>query len=162
LPDLDAMAAWVAPLLALAALLLPPSARAGSPGAPAAHEPIKIGLPDELDTPPHRAAQQLRGDIDATPSVSPLHGLSPLSKPHYAYPPSAALLLDAAAEVLLLDYIRLTGSLTPPDQEDPKSVHRTVQLYVSSVLGSWPSSVRRSSFCSAAAMFHRGIVMSLD
>ena len=67
-------------------------------------------------------------------AVSPLHGLTPLAKPHYSYPPSAALLADPAAEVLLLDFIRLTGSLTPPSQEDPTSVHRTVQLYVHSLL----------------------------
>ena len=70
-----------------------------------------------------------------TPAVSPLHGLTPLAKPHYSYAPSGTLLTstDPAAEAVLLDFIRLTGSLTPHSQADPTSVHRTVQLYVHSV-----------------------------
>jgi hypothetical protein len=92
------------------------------------------------------AAAATRGAAGSL-AVSPLHGLSPLAKPHYSYPPSAALLTDPAAEAVLLDFVRLTGSLAPPAQEDPATVHRTVELYVHSValpgVPLWPAPARR-------------------
>eukprot|EP01045_Picozoa_sp_COSAG04_P026301 COSAG04_NODE_3628_length_2662_cov_1.405384_2_plen_448_part_00 len=65
-------------------------------------------------------------------SGSPLRGLPALPKPHFSYLPDTALLSDPAYEELLLDYIRVTGSLTPPPAGgptySPATMHRTVQL----------------------------------
>ena len=63
-------------------------------------------------------------------TVNPLRGLYPLAKPHFSYPPDIDLLNNPAGEELLLDFIRVTGSLTPPSANDQSTVHRTVQLCV--------------------------------
>jgi hypothetical protein len=77
-----------------------------------------------------RVGEALAAADQRNPVTNPLRGLNPLAKPHFSYPPDIHLLNDPTSEELLLDFIRVTGSLTPPSANDQLVVRRTVQLCV--------------------------------